>query len=98
MKVKVTRISQIENRVLYDGPAIKHDYPISDFFELVAQSRSEGEGVIFRFGFINTEREKIQIECTLSYAETVDAHKSLVGWLKSIIDEFEGTLKSEGAK
>lgn len=89
MKVKVTRLSQIENRILYDGPAIEHGYPISDFFKVVANSRDEGEGVDLRFGFINTEREKLQIHLTLSRAETIEMYRSLVSWLDSIIKEGE---------
>lgn len=95
MKIQVKRLSQFGNRVLYDGPAIEHDYPISDFFKIVANSRGDGEGVNLRFGYINTEREKIEIKCVLSRDETVKMYTDLVSWLTSIIDESKMDIKVE---
>jgi len=95
VKIKVTRISQMGNRVLYDGPAIEHDYPITDFFKIVANSRGDGEGVNLRFGYINTEREKIEVKCVLTPDETIKMYTDLVGWLSSIIEERKMEIKAE---
>ncbi len=93
MKIKVIKHGAFENTVIYDGPALEKDYPVSDFFEVVSGSRGEGEGVNFRFGF-GDDGKFHQVQCTLTYSETVAAYRSLVIWMDSIIRES----KIEGEK
>lgn len=96
MKIKITRFSQNRNRVLYDGPFIEYDYPeILGFFKIVANSKGYGGGVKLRFGYLNTEREKIEINCELNLAETIKMHSDLVNGISALIAESQTDIKAE---
>lgn len=89
MNLKITKLGNIQNTVIYDGPLLDK-LSGEPAFKLIAGYSPDGDYIVLNF-YDGTNNYEI----TLDYEETCQLYTDVFGWFQSMVQKANGIKKKD---